>query len=176
MTREAREKLRARLRESDRKNRARRSSKNRRYYLSHREQVKERNKRWARANRDKVRAAQRRWAAAHREKFREWVREWYRRNPDRSRIYVGRLHGSGGSHSAREWLDLVHAHDGRCAYCGSDGRLERDHRIPISRGGSDWIANILPACGLCNRRKGRLTEEEFRARLTSEGADRLLAA
>jgi len=43
-----------------------------------------------------------------------------------------------------------------------------DHRIPLARGGDNTIANILPACGRCNRRKHLMTEEEFRARLAAE--------
>jgi hypothetical protein len=40
---------------------------------------------------------------------------------------------------------------------------------PRSRsGGTNYIDNILPACGSCNRRKHTYTEEEFRARLAAE--------
>lgn len=40
--------------------------------------------------------------------------------------------------------------------------------MPLARGGSNSIDNILPACGRCNRRKHLMTEEEFRARLAAE--------
>jgi len=69
---------------------------------------------------------------------------------------------AGPRFAAAEWRELVARHDGRCAYCGVEGKLEPDHRLPIKRGGSNSIENILPACGPCNRRKGALTEEEFR--------------
>lgn len=39
-----------------------------------------------------------------------------------------------------------------------------DHRIPLSRGGADTIANKALACSRCNLLKGRDTEEEFRER------------
>jgi 5-methylcytosine-specific restriction endonuclease McrA len=42
---------------------------------------------------------------------------------------------------------------GRCVQCGSQERLELDHIIPHSRGGSDTARNIQLLCEVCNRRK-----------------------
>jgi hypothetical protein len=44
----------------------------------------------------------------------------------------------------------------RCAYCGAsskEARLEIDHLIPFSRGGSDDVCNLVAACFRCNRGK-----------------------
>jgi hypothetical protein len=43
---------------------------------------------------------------------------------------------------------------GSCVDCGSRGRLEFDHIIPVSRGGSNTTRNIELRCEPCNRRKG----------------------
>lgn len=43
---------------------------------------------------------------------------------------------------------------GRCVDCGSRERLEYDHIIPISRGGSNTARNVELRCESCNRRKG----------------------
>lgn len=43
---------------------------------------------------------------------------------------------------------------GRCAKCSSRDRLEFDHIIPVSRGGSSTARNIELLCESCNRRKG----------------------
>ena len=42
---------------------------------------------------------------------------------------------------------------------GSD---QLEHRIPLSRGGSNLYENLGVACGPCNNNKGTKTEEEYR--------------
>lgn len=42
-----------------------------------------------------------------------------------------------------------------CRYCGNDsGPFEIDHVLPVVKGGSDRIGNLVTACRECNRRKG----------------------
>lgn len=74
-----------------------------------------------------------------------------------------RLRAAAGRFTPSEWLALVDEWSGLCAYCGMARPLTADHRIPLSRGGTNDIGNILPACRPCNASKGRLTEGEYRA-------------
>lgn len=52
----------------------------------------------------------------------------------------------------------------KCAYCkksGTEEKLEIEHIIPKSRGGSNRISNLTLACHKCNQRKGNKTAKEF---------------
>lgn len=53
-----------------------------------------------------------------------------------------------------EW-EQIKAHYGqRCVYCGRRmQRLEQDHIIPLSKGGSHTKQNVVPACRSCNAKK-----------------------
>lgn len=49
-----------------------------------------------------------------------------------------------------------------CQYCGAHGvKLECDHVMPVSRGGSNSDTNLLTACLKCNRSKRAKTLEEW---------------
>jgi 5-methylcytosine-specific restriction endonuclease McrA len=50
-----------------------------------------------------------------------------------------------------------------CVYCGGPGPFEVDHIVPVSRGGSDDMANLAAACRPCNRSKGSLLLEEWQS-------------
>jgi hypothetical protein len=41
-----------------------------------------------------------------------------------------------------------------CVYCGSGGELHVDHRLSLSRGGSNGFGNLFTSCGPCNWSKG----------------------
>jgi hypothetical protein len=57
---------------------------------------------------------------------------------------------------------LLHRWQRRCAYCQQpSARLEVEHLVPRSRGGSDRISNLVLACHACNQAKGDQTAEEF---------------
>ena len=129
----------------------------------------------------------RRWRAAHPEKHRAEGRARYARQTERLKAQIAAYHranpdvvrakrekhralrmGAEGFFTAKLWQELVLVYEHACAYCGAIGPLEQDHCVPLHRGGSNWITNILPACRVCNARKHLLTEEEFRARLAAE--------
>jgi len=52
-----------------------------------------------------------------------------------------------------QWAELK-ATWGGCAYCGASGTaLQKDCVLPISRGGSYVLANVVPSCRSCNTSK-----------------------
>lgn len=57
--------------------------------------------------------------------------------------------------TSSEWSACLDAFGHRCAYCGDDAVVTQEHVVPLSRGGGHTRSNVIPACGLCNRRKFR---------------------
>ena len=158
---------------------------NRAWHERNREERRAYNLRYRQEHGDELRARER---ERNRRKYAEdpravldYYKRWRLRNLERARAYVRvskhkrRATAAGEHFTFEEWEALLVEHAGRCAYCGSNERIEADHRTPLCRGGSNLIANILPACRHCNRRKHRRTEEEFRALLQSERRANLLA-
>ncbi len=60
----------------------------------------------------------------------------------------------GGSGVTRaQWEQILKDYGHECAYCPSKGPLAMDHIVPISRGGSHDVSNVVPACKPCNSSK-----------------------
>jgi 5-methylcytosine-specific restriction endonuclease McrA len=68
----------------------------------------------------------------------------------------------GPTHTQKDWEKLLNKYDGLCAYCGKEKATQRDHVIPISKGGTDSIGNILPVCGKCNATKATKLLSQYR--------------
>lgn len=65
---------------------------------------------------------------------------------------------SKGNHSLFEWNALKSAYDNKCAYCKSGEKMTKDHILPLSKGGTDFIENIQPLCKSCNSKKHNKTD------------------
>lgn len=68
-----------------------------------------------------------------------------------------------------EYWESVGIAADRCFYTGEDldGHWELDHKVPISRGGTHTIDNLVPCTRRANRSKADLTAEEFEGYLDS---------
>lgn len=134
-------------------------------------------RRWRIAHPEEHSAKNRLYYARHREERLAHTALYHREHPEvvlaKWQNYRARKLAADGSFTSGEWLALVGLYQGCCAYCGETGTLEADHRIPLARGGSNGIENILPACRRCNARKHLLTDEEYRSRLASERGENL---
>lgn len=115
---------------------------------------REKNRRHAevyrRTHPDRVRQSNARYAAAHRA-------AWALRSAQRR----ARRLGNGGAFTLEEFRAKCELLGGVCVYCGEARPLTLDHKVPLSRGGRNDIANIVPACRSCNARKRDLTASEY---------------
>lgn len=124
------------------------------YYKKNRERIDRDNQKWREKNKEKVAAYQSRWR-----------KENY--IPREQELYCARMaraHGCEGFHTTRDFLRLVHRFNGKCAYCGINPVDGRDHVVPNSKGGSNYIGNVLPACQFCNSSKSNKLLVEWRYR------------
>ena len=78
-------------------------------------------------------------------KFRRRKYEYIRR---------ARMKSIEGSHTFEQMKARFDYYENKCAYCGCDGKMTIDHKIPICKGGTNWASNIVPACRSCNSAKG----------------------
>ena len=84
----------------------------------------------------------------------------------RMRRYRERQLAAGGRHVDPKWRARIEYHGWKCRYCGeplTEDTVTKDHAIPLSRGGTDWPANLVPACRSCNSSKRDKTPSEFKA-------------
>ena len=101
----------------------------------------------------------------HRAQYATNFRRWRLENPKRLAInsynYQARRAGAEGTLLITEFFEKCNHLGNVCGYCGKKTKLERDHMIPLLRGGSNGITNTLPVCRSCNAMKGNKTPEEF---------------
>ncbi len=114
------------------------------------------------ANPEAARLANLKWYAKHGQnpEFRERARAasaaWYRLHPERWIVYKFQRRARKASASGHATLEQIRGRIAffgwRCAYCR--GPFEHiDHVIALSRGGTNWPANLRPACSACNLSK-----------------------
>jgi 5-methylcytosine-specific restriction endonuclease McrA len=151
------------------------AEKKHRDYLANRESILRRRKanpsikdymrRYQKENKLQMAKRAKEYRAENAERLRQIRRERQPLNRAKKRFRQNRRNarkvGNGGSHTYTQWLELCARLGGRCAYCGEEKELSEDHKTPISRGGTDDIDNIAPACRSCNFSKGTRTPEEF---------------
>lgn len=111
--------------------------------------------RYRQANRLKRAERQRNYYRRNRAAIYERFKDYRRLHPEVFRLSSLRRRARKRSvhsvfYTPQELLERFNEFENSCAYCGSTGRLTIDHFIPISRGGSDNLGNIVPACLSCN--------------------------
>jgi 5-methylcytosine-specific restriction endonuclease McrA len=93
-------------------------------------------------------------------KIREYVASWKKANPHLVRSYsknrrAYKANAPINDLTSAQWLEIQASQDHRCYYCGKrrKGKLTQDHIIPLSKGGSHTLSNVIATCRSCNSSK-----------------------
>jgi 5-methylcytosine-specific restriction endonuclease McrA len=103
---------------------------------------------------------------------REYMREYIRRPESRvkirhsQRLREWRERGAIGHTTLAQKQARWDFFGGRCAYCAAEATTT-DHVIPLAKGGTNWPANLRPACHSCNSSKRDLPLATFLERIAS---------
>ena len=105
-----------------------------------------------------------------RECVRANTRRHYQKNPEKLKARVAK---SNSYRNIKCWkgstqlATLLEKQKGKCGYCGKQMSSPTvDHKIPVSRGGTDALENLIAACKPCNSRKRDKTDQEYRVFLS----------
>jgi hypothetical protein len=153
------------------------------YQTQNRDKRTELHRNWIKNNPERARELDNQSKARRRNKNPEQFREkqrvrqerWIKNNLERRRM-IARAAGqrrralernADGSHTVNDIQSLYQESNGRCWWCGKDtnGNYHIDHRVPLSKGGSDSVRNLCISCPDCNRKKNDRLPYEFNGRL-----------
>ena len=127
------------------------------------------------ARREEIRAYDRMRAKRDREKKTVIIARWIENNPERhkqlriasSARRRARVRAAPGSFTADDIERLKAAQKGRCWWCTKliKKQPHADHRIPLAKGGTNDVGNIVISCAACNKSKSAKMPWEFAGRL-----------
>lgn len=122
---------------------------------------------WRKKNGDRVRCYKRISYAKHADSIRGYSREWAKANPLKRRVSESgrraRKRSAQGSYTDVDIQSMLKDQKGLCKYCSKDisNQYHIDHVVPLSRGGSNELSNLVLSCSHCNLSKGKKMLNEW---------------
>ena len=134
------------------------------YYLKNKKRINAYSLNWQRKNKDKAKTIRRKWRIKNTEANRRNANNWAKKNKEYVLYNASnqkyKRKGAKGNHSIKEWRELKEKLNYTCQRCGRkepEIKLTKDHIIPISKGGTNYINNLQPLCMRCNCSKREFT-------------------
>ena len=139
------------------------------YYRNNKEAVSMYKKEYYKDNKDKMIENATNYRKNNREKVSEYLRDYQRNNKDKMVFYANKRRcieiGNGGNYTKEQWKETLEYFDYKCAYTGEciKDNLNIEHIIPVSKGGTNYIWNLVPSTPQANiSKKDRDIEEWYR--------------
>lgn len=141
-------------------------------YIRNRKKNRERNKLYHEKHKERLNEYTRRYRKVHGERLNEKKRRFLRteigRLADKAHQHRRRAQkqASGGTHTASQIQEQIQRQKSRCYYCRNKLKKGKyqwhiDHVVPLSRGGSNDISNIVITCPTCNLKKNDKLPHEW---------------
>jgi len=127
------------------------------YKEHHREEILQQQSEYRKANRQVIVERSTRWRLNNREKHNAIARNRH-----------ARKRNAPGKHTSADIQIQYRSQSGRCWWCGKSLNpldYHVDHRIPLSRGGSNAPENLCVSCPTCNMSKSDKLPHEWSDRL-----------
>ena len=143
-------------------------------YEEHKEQRNEYCKIYRDTHKEQLKRSQRDYYVKNRERLLQQQREWKQNNSElvkeQKKLYHSSMSGKAaltrGRHkrrtsiesvkndlTAEQWEEIKRSQSYKCAYCGKEVPLHRDHIIPVTKGGGLTKENVQGLCQSCNSKK-----------------------
>jgi hypothetical protein len=156
------------------KNKGKKLEMDREYHWANREKILPRKRKYREGNIEHARAKNAAWRAANPDKKKQMDREYRQNNPHKINQHGknrrARKLGAEGRFTVEDVQRIYSLQKGLCHWCGCKLGSERhtyhaDHRIPLTKGGTNDPSNIVISCPRCNQSKNNKMPWEFAGRL-----------
>ena len=136
------------------------------YRKNHKEEAREISRKWRINNKEKVLSYKKKYKYPEiqkksQRKYYENNKQYFK-NAKHKRRALKML--NGGSYTEQQWKECIKFFNNKCAYTGdilTSENIQIEHIVPISKGGSNNIWNIVPAIGYANSSKRNYDLEEW---------------
>lgn len=135
------------------KHKEKRQAHHKQYYQEHKEELDRWSTQYRQQNKEKLSERARRWRQTERGKILKRAAHRRRRAHKRN---------APGSFTPEQFQEQIERQKQKCYYCGKRSSMwHPDHVVPLSRGGSNSIDNIVAACPTCNLKKHNKLPHEW---------------
>src|SRR5262252_112029 len=131
-----------------------------RYRTRHPERAKETRKNSYKKNRAYSNAKSKRWRENNVEQQQINNKNYRQAHPEKTKEHRQRRRAAKANAvindlTHAQWIEIQVAQDHCCQYCQKryKGKLTQDHILPLSKGGSHTLHNVIAACRSCNSKK-----------------------